>query len=202
MSGVTAPADNEIPAARRAVDDAIKILEPHVADDPRVQALSDRLQAISDSHEESAPPTPDNTPPAGAASDEDVSEARKAESGTARLADALLAAEISKSAVNAAPHDLILRGRLADGTRGAQVEYLQRMSPAGAAAVAKADSEPIDDDEDGDNELLRKAAGIGVANDDLIRRSGLAKDSRSAQLQHLRSVSPAAADAWEAARAA
>jgi hypothetical protein len=198
MSGLTQPADNEIPApARRAVDEAIKILEPHVADDPRVQALADKLQAISDSHETPPPAPADNTPKPGASSDEDVSEARKAESGTDRLADALVKADLAKAAVGAAPENLILRKQLADSTRFAQAEYLTKVR-------GKADSEPIEAEEDGD-ELpgdLVKAAGIGVANDDLVRRSGIAKDSRSAQLDHLRRVSPAAAAAWEAAQAA
>jgi hypothetical protein len=123
----------------------------------------------------------------------------QAEAGPRPLADALVKAEQAQAAVGAAPDDLILRQALAKSTRSAQAEYLAQVSPAGARAWQAASDANAEPDLDPIPEALTNAACVGIPNDALNYRTEVAKSTRDDQLQHLRSVSPSAALAWERA---
>jgi hypothetical protein len=188
------PKDPAVPDALQQLRD---LLAPHFSE----EALADLDRRLADLSDASTDDGIDQDRRPGV----DESETQKSEAGSRALADALVRADVAKAALAVEPDDLIGRRRAGDLTRDAQAEYLAQASPAGYAAWrAAADENATPDfDEDGEGgEELAKAACVGIPNDAYTYRAMVAKSSASAQLAHLRSISPEAARAWEQSHAA
>jgi hypothetical protein len=110
------------PAARSAVEQAMRSIEPHLDSDPRLAALHDRLNATRN-------PSPDVSADADAARNPVGVEKRAAE--LVRVQKAMWDA--------AAAGELTAEDRMRDSRAvyKAQLEYLAEVSPSAAAAVQR-----------------------------------------------------------------